>query len=111
MIHYMNLQKEPFRKIKNGQKTIESRLLDDKRKKIRINDIIEFHLKNNESQIIKTKVVELHKFDGFNDLITSLGAEKFGWDRKEKVIKRLRKFYSPKSEKELGVLGIEIKKI
>lgn len=38
----MKLQKSPFEKIKNGTKTVEFRLYDEKRRKINIGDQIEF---------------------------------------------------------------------
>ena len=42
MIHTMKLDAEPFEKIKNGSKTVELRLFDEKRQKIKPGDIIEF---------------------------------------------------------------------
>jgi ASC-1-like (ASCH) protein len=40
MKHYMKLQNDPFTKIKNKTKTIEMRLNDEKRRKIKIHDLI-----------------------------------------------------------------------
>ena len=42
MIHKMNLWNDSFIAIKEGWKTIEMRLNDDKRRKIQTGDIIEF---------------------------------------------------------------------
>ena len=41
MIHKMKLNESPFERIKDGTKTIEFRLYDDKRKKVKIGDEIE----------------------------------------------------------------------
>ena len=38
MIHYMNLNPQPFEMIAAGRKTIELRLLDEKRKQIQAGD-------------------------------------------------------------------------
>ena len=38
----MKLKNEPFVSIKNGLKTIEMRLFDEKRKQIKVGDTIEF---------------------------------------------------------------------
>lgn len=38
----MSLQSEPFEKIRDGKKTIELRLFDEKRKTIQLGDSIEF---------------------------------------------------------------------
>jgi len=111
MIHIMKLKQKPFDKIKNGDKTIESRLFDDKRKKIKVGDIIEFQLKDDDSQIIQTNVIDLYRFQTFNGLISKHGAKEFGWSKKEEVLTELKKFYSDKDEKEFGVLGIKISKI
>lgn len=40
MIHKMKLNESPFDKIKNGTKTVEFRLYDDKRKQIKVGDNI-----------------------------------------------------------------------
>ena len=42
MVHQMKLLESPFERIKNGTKTIEFRLFDEKRKQIKIGDQIEF---------------------------------------------------------------------
>ena len=42
MIHEMRLNNEPFNKIKEGTKTVELRLLDEKRKTLRVGDKIIF---------------------------------------------------------------------
>ena len=42
MLHIMKLKRAPFDKIRNGSKTIELRLNDEKRQKVNIGDFIEF---------------------------------------------------------------------
>ena len=42
MIHEMSLNPAPFEKIKNGEKSIEIRLYDEKRRGVKIGDIIIF---------------------------------------------------------------------
>ena len=56
MIHQMQLKKIPFEKIKNGTKTIEIRCNDEKRQKIKVNDIIIFSLSggNNTMFMLET---------------------------------------------------------
>ena len=41
MLHKMKLKLSPFEKIKDGSKTIELRLYDEKRQKVKIGDFIE----------------------------------------------------------------------
>ena len=42
MLHEMKLNENPFERMKNGPKTIEFRLNDEKRKKIKIGEKITF---------------------------------------------------------------------
>ena len=42
MIYEMKLKENPFERIENGTKTVEFRLYDEKRRKIKIGDKIEF---------------------------------------------------------------------
>lgn len=67
MKHYMKLQNDPFTKIKNKTKTIEMRLNDGKRRKIKIHDLIEFtNIKTGEK--LFTKVINLHYYNDFDEL-------------------------------------------
>ena len=59
MIHKMKLNESPFERIKNGTKTIEFRLYDDKRKKVKIGDEIEFSKLPDLHEKILVKVVDL----------------------------------------------------
>ena len=42
MLHKMKLNESPFNRMKKGTKTIEFRLFDEKRQKIKVGDKIEF---------------------------------------------------------------------
>ena len=64
----MNLHKAPFHMIKSGAKTIELRLYDEKRKKIKAGDIIEFLQTDDPSQTLIVQVIDLHVFSSFAEL-------------------------------------------
>ena len=67
MIHYMNLQNSPFELIKKGDKTIEMRLNDEKRRLVKVGDVIQF--KNIVSdEIINCNVINLYNYNTFNEL-------------------------------------------
>ena len=59
MIHEMRLNNEPFNKIKEGTKTVELRLLDEKRKALRVGDKIIFT--NRANNILKLLWVIMKK--------------------------------------------------
>jgi len=105
----MRLSAEPFEKIRNGQKTIESRLYDEKRKRININDEIEFTCNDNSSKKILAKVKDIYKYASFEELFSSLPIKYFGGNSKEELLKEIQAFYSKEDQEKYGVIGIKIK--
>ena len=67
MKHEMKLNNEPFMKIKDGRKTIELRLNDEKRQLLKINDYIEFTNRDNEEKIL-VEVEDLYHYPSFEEL-------------------------------------------
>ena len=60
MIHRMKLNESPFERIKDGTKTIEFRLYDEKRRQIKIGDQIEFSKLPELQETILVDVLELY---------------------------------------------------
>lgn len=111
MIHELRLHSEPFELIKSGSKTIEMRLYDEKRRLIRINDIIEF-TNRVTGEKIKTKVINLHIYNSFEQLYEQFDNISIGYKENEiKNPKDMEKYYSKQEECKYGVIGIEIKLI
>lgn len=79
-VHQMSLFPEPFEMIKAGKKTIELRLWDEKRQKLKIGDTILFTNTAN-GEILKTTVLHLHRFSSFKDLYRTLPLLKCGYTR------------------------------
>lgn len=112
MLHYMKLNPEPFEMIKAGEKTIELRLLDEKRQLIGKGDIIIFENTENADNRLFTKVLKLHKFESFEDLYKNLPLEKCGYKPEEISVAShldMQKYYPLEKQEKFGVLGIEIK--
>ncbi len=107
--HILNLAPEPFNSIKNGSKTIESRLYDEKRQQIQLGDIISFVNRENPEDKIVAKVIGLLRYPSFEDLFTNNDPAKFGGDSVPWLINQIRQFYSEEDEKKYGVIGIQIK--
>lgn len=108
MKHKMKLLKNPFDKMLNDIKDIEFRLYDDKRKKLKIGDTIEFCKLPDLTEKLEVEVIELYQYPTFRELLVFLGYE--DKDLNEKL-QKMYSIYSPKKEKDYGVLGIKIKKI
>tara|TARA_A100001015_G_C14831416_1_gene648742 strand:+ start:191 stop:553 length:363 start_codon:yes stop_codon:yes gene_type:complete len=71
----MNLDTIYFNFIKNGQKIYETRIFDDKRKEIKLKDIIIFKERGTKKSF-KTEVIELSHFSNFRDAIQDCGLKK-----------------------------------
>lgn len=107
MLHKMKLQEDPFERIKNGTKTVEFRLYDEKRQTIQIGDEIEFSKLPELQEKLLVKVIDLYKEESFEKLFKKV----FVGEDKEKIIekaKSMNRFYTPEQEKEYGVVGIKI---
>lgn len=110
MTHYMQLNAIPFEKMKTGAKTIEIRCNDEKRRLIKVNDIIVFTLVGgNES--IKMRVQELYPFPTFKELYSAFEFEEFGCENytMQRMLDETREIYSAEREEKYGVLGIRCK--
>ncbi len=108
MRHEMRLHPYPFKQIKDGSKTIEIRLNDEKRQQIKVGDKIEFSSRVELENKIMTKVVDLLYFPTFSELFDAYPPEVFGVKTKEELM-GVYEYYTPEDEKKYGVVGIKIK--
>lgn len=109
--HYYTLYDKPFISIASGQKDIEMRLYDEKRKEIQIGDYIEF-ARLDGSQKIKTRVVGLHVFDSLHDLYQAFDKERLGYSMSEEANPSdMEQYYTKEKIASNRVIGIEIKLI
>lgn len=109
MLHIMKLKRAPFDKIRNGSKTIELRLNDEKRQKVNIGDFIEFCCIDEPNKRIQTRVTNLHHFNSFAELYATLPKEKLGYSSEETPDPdHMNEYYSKEEQDQYGVLGIEL---
>ena len=110
MTHSMQLQPSPFEMIKDGTKTIELRLFDEKRRKIQIGDTISFT--NTETrEVLSVKVLELFVFDSFETLYRQLPLSACGYTEEELDTASpddMNAYYSREMQQKYGVVGIRI---
>ena len=107
----MSVQSKFYRLLKEDIKTVEIRLFDEKRRLIKVGDIIRFcNLKNKEDYFM-ARVVYLHQAKHFRELPALFPIQKAGFSSKAEMLEALRKFYSFEAEEKFGVVGIEVKKI
>lgn len=114
MIHKMKLNNRPFGLMKNGAKTIELRLLDDKRKKIHIGDYIVFSNTDNSNNIIGVEVTGLIMTKNFLRLFDFIDTQKCGFDKNmnnSEAAREMLQYYSQEEIDRLGVLAIVIEAV
>ncbi len=104
----MKLQSGPFEKIKNGSKTLEIRLNDEKRQLVKVGDNIEFSLISDSTQKMLTVVEGLFCFATFRDLYEAFDPAVYGRSTKDEYV-NMYEYYSKEDEVKYGVLGIKIK--
>ena len=104
----VHLDSDIFDIIVNKDKDVEIRLNDEKRSKIKINDIIRFHLIDNENEFIKVKVIGLLKYNNIIDLINDHDMRLLTrYDMKgDELIHIFNDIYSIDKQQMYGVLGI-----
>ena len=110
MTHSMQLQLSPFEMIRDGTKTIELRLFDEKRKKIQIGDTIVFT--NTQSrEILEVKVLELLLFDTFETLYNQLPLLDCGYTEDDAGTASpddMNVYYPKEMQQKYGVVGIRV---
>lgn len=106
--HYMKLQNRPFSSIKEGTKTVELRLFDEKRRLLKIGDFIEF-TNISDGETILTRVTGLLIFKDFEDLYKEISPSAMGYKKGERVDpKDMEEYYSIEDIEKYGVIGIEL---
>ena len=110
MNHNMNLVPSAFKKIADGNKTIELRLNDEKRQQINVEDTVVFNCSSTKD-IITAQVSGLHKFSNFKELYNALPLEKCGYTVAELDTAHytdMEQYYTKEQIEKYGALGIEL---
>lgn len=108
MTHNMKLNDAPFEMIKSGAKTIELRLYDEKRRKIKIGDTICFTSKTDK---LTATVKALHVFRNFEELYAALPLDQCGYAADALATASpddMLEYYTKEQIEKYGVVGIEI---
>ena len=107
----MNLQPEPFAAIKCGEKTVEMRLYDERRQRIRVGDKILFTNTEN-GEVMATRVKFLERFSDFEALYRAFDKSALGYRRDESASPQdMQKYYDNEKITEYGTLAIGIEVI
>ena len=78
----MYLNDEPFSCIKNGTKTVELRLNDEKRQLLKVKDLIEF-TNRVTLEVVTVEVMGLYKYSSFEELYKHFDKIAMGYEKDE----------------------------
>jgi ASC-1-like (ASCH) protein len=102
----MKLHAQPFTQIKEGKKTIESRLYDEKRKQIHAGDEIIFSLAGGDEETLRVQVTDLIHAKSFSALFATEDLALFGYTSLEDS-ESIYEYYTKDDEAKYGVIGIK----
>lgn len=108
MIHEMNLHDAPYKLIKEKTKTVEMRLNDERRKDLKIGDIIIFTNRDTKEKL-KTKVLKLDYYDSFKELYKHFDNIEIGY-KKDDIPNPsdMDVYYTKEQQEKYGVIAIRI---
>ena len=109
--HVMNLTPAPMQEIRTGNKTIELRLNDEKRKQISVGDTIKLINTEDSNDILRVKVADLFLFSLFAEVYDNLPLLNCGYNENNINTASpddMEMYYSREKQNKYGVVGIEI---
>ncbi len=110
-VHAMMLQPAPFARIKAGKKTFEIRLNDEKRRAVKVGDVICF-TEAESGEKLRVRVESLQTFTTYGDLCRALPLTACGYEAGEKASPSdMDAYYTPEAQAKYGFLAIGIKLI
>lgn len=112
--HLLTLREEYFNKISSGEKTLEGRLNDEKRKGISIGDFVVFKSQKDESKTMKVRVLDKYHFDNFDQMLLFVDKKALGFDNKSEdfeILNLYRNIYPKEKEEKYGVVIFKVERV
>lgn len=109
-MHELHLHPEVFDLIKSGSKNIEMRLNDEKRKNMKIGDVIRFTKRFTEPvETLDVKIKDRKEYNNFSELIDNYEMKQLYFENytKEELLNELCRFYSIDEQNNNGVVAFE----
>ena len=112
MIHIMKLKEQYFNYIRYGTKEYEIRLNDEKRKKIKSGDFIEFQKEPLLEEKMLIAVDNILYYDNFDELLNNINIDFLADSSitKKQLKTDLEKFYPIEKQEKYGVVAIKLRK-
>lgn len=109
--HKLHLADAPYALIAGGEKTVEVRLYDERRKEIQVGDTLAFRKTGEKKSALRARVTALYSYASFTELFSAPDMlQRTGNSGKtpEEAAEGMREYYTKEQEERDGVLGIEI---
>ena len=106
----MRLEPRAFDLLKCRSKTIDLRVMDEKRSKIKVGDVVYFIKDCHHAQLLKAKVTEIERFSSFDEAFSALDATAIGYRGYMLLdfLEAMYAIYSETKEYELGVVAFHL---
>lgn len=111
--HNLNLNPIYYDLIKSGEKVLEGRLNDEKRRGFKVGDTITFYKEPEKTQTMQAIILDKYLFNNFDEMANELDKSKLGFANKtkEEMVNVYRTIYTVEDEKKHGVVIFKIKTI
>lgn len=103
------ITKQVYEWIVNGTKNIEIRLYNEKSSKIKVDDIINFNVVDNEEAKIKVKVIGLLIYKDINSLLSDIDIKNIANVDKKELEKLSYDIFGEDKVKSSNIIGIKFK--
>lgn len=110
-LHQMHLDPGPYSLIEKRKKTIELRLYDEKRRRMRIGDVIRFESTQDETDVLYAEITDLYVFPSFAELYRNLPLRACGYTEENIASASpddMERYWPKQLQEHYGVLGIRI---
>ena len=107
----MSVRHKYFEMIKSGQKDIELRVYDEKRRKMKAGDKFLLYDAENEKESIICEIINMHVAPDFESLFKRIDIKRSGFQDLDELLNVITKFVSREELQREQVVGIEIKRI
>jgi len=107
----MSVRHKYFELIKSGQKDIELRAYDEKRRKMKTGDRILLYDAENPDEYIICEILNMHVAPDFESLFKKLDIKRSGFKDINELMDTITKFVSREELAREQVVGMEIKRV
>lgn len=110
-VHHMHLHPDPYRMIATGQKTVEVRVADPKRRRVAEGDVIMFYPERGTYESVHVVVEKVITRETFVDIFEHVEPSEVGYSELQDALRVLSEIYSESEEMRHGAIAYRLKRI